>query len=542
MCGIAGIFNVDLSTEELQAALTRMEQSLVHRGPDEGAACVIAEMHGGLAVRRLSIVDLEHGSQPCSNEDSTVFALLNGEIYNHRALREGLTARGHRFRGESDTEVVTHLYEEYGDECLERLRGMFALAAYDTRRRRLLLARDGPGMKPLYFAHARRGLLFASEAKALFASGLVRPEPNPAAIDTYLALGFVPAPLSAFRVVETSVTGKYLIADAAGTRRGAFWKYRSQPVQPGRSDEDYGAELDAVLGAAVRSHMAADVPVGAFLSGGWDSSLVAAVAGRGAGRELKTFSIIFPGDITADEGRFSRCMAEHIGSDHHEIEFRSSLMPALIPKIVRHMEEPCANVPAGVIYVLASLAGAHVKTVLSGEGSDELFAGYKRFSENLPYVLRNFVPRSPARWAALHCPHFRLRRGLRFLGARDGRTADAELARLFTPEDKRLLLNDWCQAEGPDLEPALIDADQLAACSDTLQRRLSFEFTGRLANAILLASDKMAMAHSLEVRMPFLDRSVVEFALRLPSRLKVHSGREKVILSGLAKRYLRSEE
>ncbi len=541
MCGIAGIFDADLSPEQIQIALARMEQSLVHRGPDEGAVTVLAQPTGGLAVRRLSIVDLQHGSQPVPNEDATVFALLNGEIYNHRMLRQSLASRGHCFRGDSDTEVVLHLYEEHGIECLDQLRGMFAIAIYDTRERRLLLARDGPGMKPLYYAQTERGFLFASDARALFAYGLIRPEPNPAAIDTYLALGYVPAPLSAFEGLERLGAGQYLVADAGGVRRGHFWRYRYQHSPPDMTDADYSAELEKLLAEAVRSHLCADVPVGAFLSGGWDSSLTATLAARTVGPALKTFSVVFPEDRSADESRFSRLMAKHLATDHYEIEFRSSLMPDLIPKISRGLEEPCANVPAGVLYVLASLTGSQVKTVLSGEGSDELFGGYEQYRVVFPYVLRKFVPRPPARLAARWCKHVRLRRGLRFLGAEDGRTSDAEWARMFTPEDKGRMLKADLQGEVPDLEPALIHADVLGSCRDTLQRRLAFEFTGRLGNAILLVSDKMAMAHSLEVRMPFLDRSVVEFAMRLPSRLKVHRGREKVILSTVARRLLPPE-
>ena len=451
MCGIAGIFEADMAPEELQAALERMELSLLHRGPDEGAVRIFKEPRGGLSVRRLSIVDLEHGSQPCANEDSTVFTLLNGEIYNHRELRKDLQDRGHRYRGDSDTETVVHLYEEYGIECLGRLRGMFALAIYDTARRQLLLARDGAGMKPLYFARTDRGLLFASDARTVFASGLVRPEANPAAIDAYLAIGFVPAPLSAFRGLERLRAGEYLVAGSGGFRQGHFWRYRYGSIHPRTTDEDYSAELDSLLSAAVRSHLAADVPVGAFLSGGWDSSLTASLAARSMSRKLKTFSIVFPDDPGADESRFSRLMALRLGSDHHEIEFRSSLMPDLVPKITRAIEEPCAKVPAGVLYVLASLAHGHVKAVLSGEGADELFAGYEQFRVNLPYVLRHFVPRRAARLAAGACQHVRLRRGLRVLGAKDGRTADGEWDRLFTPEDKRGILSADFQSGGARL-------------------------------------------------------------------------------------------
>ncbi len=275
MCGIAGIFATALSDDDLRAALARMEKSLIHRGPDAGETLVLSNPRGGLAARRLSIVDLANGGQPMPNQDCTVFALLNGEIYNHRELREDLVSRGHHFRGTCDTETLVHLYEEFGDQCLDRLHGMFALAIYDTRERRLLLARDGPGMKPLYYAETAHGFLFASEAKALFASGLVRAAPNPAAIGLYLAVGWVPAPLSAFRGVRKLLPGGYLVVDDDGVRHGEFWKYRYQPADPRRTEQDYSAELDSLLTAAVRSHAAADVPVGAFLSGGWDSSLTA---------------------------------------------------------------------------------------------------------------------------------------------------------------------------------------------------------------------------------------------------------------------------
>jgi asparagine synthase (glutamine-hydrolysing) len=538
MCGIAGIVNSDLPPQEIQAALTQMQQAMLHRGPDEGGSRVFAELGAGLSARRLSIVDLENGSQPVANEDQTVFAVLNGEIYNHKALRRMLLSLGHRFRGCSDTEAVLHLYEQAGVDGLNQLRGMFALAIYDTRRRRLLLARDGAGMKPLYVARTKRGFLFASEAKALFASGLVRPEPDLAALDVYLAVGFVPAELSAFRGVEKLRPGQYLIIDPARESRAQFWQIRFRPADPARSDADYAEELNTLLTEAVRSHLAADVPVGAFLSGGWDSSLTAALAAEAVGRKLETFSVVFPEDPDADESRFSRRMAEFLGTDHHEIEYRSALLPELLPRVAEHLEEPCCNLPVGVWLVLASLAGRHVKTAISGEGSDELFGGYERFQVNYPYLLRRFIPRAPARLAAHWCGHTRLRRGLGLLGASDDRRADAEFSRIFAPEDKRVMLRPEFHTDGPDIEPALISPRLLETCTDRLQRRLSYDLTARLANAILFTTDKMSMAHSLEVRMPFLDQSVMEFAFGLPSRLKVHRGREKVILSTLARRHL----
>lgn len=522
-------------------ALGRMQQALFHRGPDESGERVFADARAGLCARRLSIVDLENGKQPVANEDQTLYAVLNGEIYNYKPLREKLLSLGHRFRTNSDTEVIVHLYERHGIGFLDQLQGMFALAVYDTRQRKLLLARDGPGMKPLYFAGTQRGFVFASEVKALFASGLIHPEPNLAALNVYLAAGFIPAPMSAFSGIQKLEAGRYLIVDQAGLQGGTFWEYRYRAPEPIRSGAEYVEELDGLLRNAVRSHLSADVPVGAFVSGGWDSSLTATFAAQQAGSKLKTFSIVFPDDPGADESRFSRRIARHLGSDHYEIEYRSSLLPGLLPKIARHVEEPCSKVPTGVLFVLASLASQHVKTVISGEGADELFGGYERFRIEYPYLLRRFAAPAPVALLADWCSPGRFRRALRILGAPDERTADAEWNRTFTPADKLRVLRPEYHCSAVDLEPALLSSPALQSCQDILQRRLAFEFTGRLGNAILLDADKMSMAQSLEVRMPFLDRSIVDFALRLPSSLKVHRGHEKVILSALARRHLPSE-
>jgi len=541
VCGIAGIVNGRLAPEEMQMALARMQQAMLHRGPDDGGSRVFPDQQAGLCARRLAILDLENGNQPIANEDETVFAVLNGEIYNHQSLCRTLRAHGHRFRGHSDTEVVLHLYELDGMDFLDQLRGMFALAIYDTRRRRLVLARDGAGMKPLYVARTPQGFLFASEARALFASGLVQPEPDLSAMDVYLAAGFVPAKMSAFRGVDKLLPGQYMVVDSTGESGGQFWQIRFRPSDPKRGDADYAEELDALLTESVRAHLAADTPVGAFVSGGWDSSLTATLAAKAIGRDLKTFSVVFPDDGDADESRYSRQMARHLGTSHHEIEFRASLLPDLLPKLARHLEEPCSHLPTGVMWILASLGARHVKCVLSGEGADELFGGYERFRTNYPYVLRRFAPRALARALAAQCGPNVLRRGLRFFGAPEERIADAEILRVFTPFDKRLLLRPEFCADGADLQPVLICPELLRSCQDRLQRRLGFEQTKRLSENILFNTDKMSMAHSLEVRMPFLDRSVMEFALGLPSRLKVRRGREKVILSALARRHLPPE-
>lgn len=509
-----------------------------HRGPDEEGSVVVPELGAGLASRRLSIVDLEHGRQPMANEDSRIHVVLNGEIYNHAALRQELMARGHRFRSRSDTEVVVHLYEELGCECLKRLEGMFALAVLDLDRQALLLARDRVGMKHLYYAGTPAGLIFASEAKALFAAGLAAATPNLRAIDTYLAVGYVPSPMTAFRGVERLMPGEYLLAGPGATRKDFFWRlaYRNEPAR--RNDEAYVDELDRLLASAVKTHLAADVPVGAFLSGGWDSSLTATYAARAVGTRLKTFSIVFPDSPKMDESRYSRLMARTLGTDHHEIEFRNADLPAMLGSVCRHLDEPVSAAPAGVLYRLASLAAVHVKTTISGEGADELFGGYEWLRLESPYLLRRVLPKWVCRRAALGCPHRRLRRALRVLGAEEDRSADVEWRRSGTPEDKRRMLQREYWVDGPDVAPVLVPDDILSTCSDRVQRCLAFEIRGRLADGILFMTDKAAMAHSLEVRMPFLDQAVVDFALRLPSRLKMHRGREKIVVRKLAERHL----
>ncbi|HEX5229085.1 MAG TPA: asparagine synthase (glutamine-hydrolyzing) [Bryobacteraceae bacterium] len=538
MCGIAGIVNAGIAPQEIEMALARMQQAMFHRGPDDGGVHLFRDQGAGLCARRLSIVDLENGHQPFANEDETVVAVLNGEIYNHQALRGLLQSHGYRFRGHSDTEAILHLYEFAGVEFLNQIRGMFALAIYDARRRRLVLARDGAGMKPLYIARTRDGFIFASEAKALFASGLIEPEPNLRAVDVYLAAGFVPAELSAFRGIEKLSPGQYITLEDGNESIGRFWQIQFRQPDRTRSEADYAAELETLFTEAVRFHLAADTPVGAFLSGGWDSSLTASLAVQAVGRNLQTFSVVFPDNPDADESTYSRQMARHLGTKHYEVEYRNSLLPELLPKMARHLEEPSCHLPTAPIWLLASLGADHVKSVISGEGSDELFGGYDRFQVNYPYLMRKFVPRGVAGTLADRCDRDVLRRGFRFLSARDERSADAELRRILDPAEKRRLLRAEFCSDGPDMEPLWIAPQLQHSCQDRLQRRLALELTRRLPENILFTTDKMSMAHSLEVRMPFLDQSVMEFAFALPSRLKVSGNRAKVILASLARKYL----
>jgi asparagine synthase (glutamine-hydrolysing) len=546
MCGIAGIVDADLPAEEIGALLGRMAGAMVHRGPDSGGQVVFADERAGLAARRLSIVDLAAGEQPMANEDGTVHVVFNGEIYNHEELRAGLRSRGHRFRSRCDTEVVVHLYEELGEACVQRLEGMFALAVYDRSRRRLLLARDGPGMKPLYLAETARGLLFASEVKALLASGLVEARPDPASLDAYLAIGYFPAPYCGFAGVEKLRAGELVVAERGRLRRERFWRYGFRTDRPPRRDEEYGEELDHLLQGAVRRHLSADVPVGALVSGGWDSSLVASFAARQTPGRLKTFSIVFPDDPRHDESRYSRLLATRLGSEHHEVEFRAALVPDLMLRAIRHLEEPIASAPALLVYLVSSLAGGHVKTVLSGEGADELFGGYHRLKGKGLAATRagrhggaGRIARSrwdrAAAWLRAHGGRWPLGGPLASAAAADAAADDLDRLRALTPAQKERLLRPELRVQGPDLEAVRLDPEILASCGDRVQRRTALELTSRLPECLLFQTDKASMAHSLETRLPFLDRSVVEFAQRLPSNLKIRGSQEKYVLSLLGK-------
>lgn len=536
MCGIAGLFLQGAGTEDTVARIRRMTESLAHRGPDDEGCWFSAAMDAALGFRRLSLIDLETGNQPLLNEDGSVAVVCNGEIYNYLELRNELERAGHRFRTKSDCEVIVHLYEDLGVDCLPRLHGMFALAIADTRRRRVLLARDAAGMKHLYVTRRGGALAFASEARALFAAGCAEAAPDWDGLASALAFGIIASPETAFEGVERLQPGHYLIRDSKGWTEDAFWRplFRCQPSNG--SLEERARELETRLRSAVKTHLAADVPVGAFISGGVDSSLVAVFAAQLSPRPLKTFSIVFPDAPHTDESRFSRIVAAHIGSEHEEVEFRARDFPAVLPAAARAQEEPVVASPASLMFALSRLAGRSVKIVIGGEGSDELFAGYPWLKSNWLYPFRRMLPRPVARKLSEQIHEPRLGRFMRLAAAPDTAAADGEWLRHCCFDAVRLLLH-------PDVPLArLIEratlrapAPVLESCDDALQRRLSLELTRRLADAILLNADKTSMAHSLEVRMPFLDRGLLEFALALPSRYKLRFRQEKLILQRLSR-------
>ena len=426
-----------------------------------------------------------------------------------------------------------HLYREDPAGFLDRLDGMFALAILDRRARRLVLARDGSGMKPLYYARTPKGLLFASEIKALFASGCLSAAPDWSAIGTYLAAGYVPAPATCFAGVRKLPAGDRLIVDERGVRRERWHRFEFQPE---RQEGEDGDELEALLDAAVGSHLAADVEVGALLSGGWDSSLIATLAARRL-RRLRTFTIRFPESPALDEGDYAREVAQAIGSEHAEIDFHGSEIPELLPKVVAGLDVPCLASPALLEHKLSGLAAASVKTVLGGEGSDELFAGYPWLGPDPAYWLRKALPATLARRWSERTSQTQWARLWRMAGAPDLEAAILEGYRLLGVAEKQELLDAPLQADA-DLDPLRLDPATAASCRTLDDRRLAVELTRRLPDGLLMVNDRMAMAHSLEVRMPFLDRSIVAFAARLPASRRRRGRQGKLPLAPIAQRLL----
>src|SRR6266851_1122365 len=386
MCGICGVLNFGSSAMPVEdSTLRQMADTLRHRGPDDDGYYVSPDHHLGFGFRRLSIVDLTTGEQPMSNEDDSIWLIYNGEIYNHADHRPGLEGRGHRFRSRCDAEVILHLYEEYGPDCVDHLRGMFAFAIWDSRRRRLLLARDRIGVKPLYFAALPRTLLFGSEIKALLGHPALSAQLSEQALSLYLTFAATPAPGTLFEGIEKLPPGHRLIVDADTGRRTLerYWQPLPDPAELGRqrAPEEYVEHLEALVRESIGLRMMSDVPYGAFLSGGVDSSLNVALMAELADRPVSTFSVAIEGDAASDELAFARTVAERYSTQHHEIVVGDQDFLNYLPDLVWHQDEPLADpvcVPLHAISEEARRSGTRVVQV--GEGSDELFSGYTSYA------------------------------------------------------------------------------------------------------------------------------------------------------------------
>ncbi|WP_028059875.1 asparagine synthase (glutamine-hydrolyzing) [Candidatus Solirubrobacter pratensis] len=528
MCGICGI----AATGAVDAgALRAMSAALAHRGPDAHGEAALGPV--ALDARRLAIIDLEHGDQPIATEDGAVTVVQNGEIYNHAALRRVLEARGHRFRTRCDTEVIGHLYEQDGLAAFEQLRGMFAIALWDARARRLVLARDRFGIKPLFHARLRDGgLAFASELSALaLAPGFPR-ELDPVALEAYLAFNSIPAPMTAYAAARKLPAGHWLTWDAEDGRVEIARWCRPRPVSMVRSEpgDVLAAELRARLRDSVRAHLVADVPVGVLLSGGIDSSALTALAAQESGQPVQTFSIGFR-ERSFDELERARLVARSYGTDHHELVVGPDAAE-LLPVIAAACDEPLGDSSALPTYLVSRLAAGHVKVVLSGEGGDELFGGYETYAAGLlaarfgraARALSPVVERLPSGNGRVPLD-YKLKRFTRAahlppLEAHQG------FKEIFGAEQRRALLG----AAGGD--PLAAHRARWAETEGAapLARLQDLDLGIYLVDDLLLKTDRMSMAHSLEARVPFLDAHVAELALALRTRDKVRGLAKKRLL------------
>ena len=533
MCGITGFIGEPFDATRRHAVLESMTDTLIHRGPD--SAGLWDDGTAALGMRRLRIIDLDTGDPPILNEDQTVVVVYNGEIYNYKEIRRGLEARGHRFRTRSDTEVIVHLWEERGAELVHDLRGMFAIALWDQRKRSLLLARDRLGIKPLYWAQAGSVLLFGSEPKAIRAFPGFASEPDPRGLNAYLRLGFVPDPLSAFRGIQKLPPAHVLELDARGMRTRAYWR-----IEPDDDRVLEGTEAAAavreLLTDSVSEELVSDVPLGAFLSGGIDSTAVVGAMRRAGAADIQTFSIGLD-DPDGGELPFAREAASLHRTRSHEEIVRPDLV-SLIPKLLSHLDEPLGDPSAIPTYLVSGLARRQVTVALTGDGGDEIFGGYNRYAAVLRY---GWVDRLPA-WLRRGAFEGLGRiwpnswRGARLLPylARTG--MDRNLDHLITlgrqGRDEDSISGDLVHAVGGETAEHLLEP-HIRTSGDLLTRMMYLDLKTYLPGDVLAKVDRMSMAHSLEVRVPLLDHRLVELAFTRVSR-RFENGIGKPILRAAA--------
>jgi asparagine synthase (glutamine-hydrolysing) len=551
VCGIAGILFTDPRRAPQHADLKALGAALAHRGPD--AEGFYAEPAVGLVHRRLSILDLAGGDQPIGNEDGSLQVVFNGEIYNFQELRSGLEGRGHGFRTRTDTEVLVHLYEEEGEALVERLRGMFTFALWDRPRRRLLLARDRLGIKPLYVYRDAEKLLFASEPKAILTHPGVRAEVDVEALEDYLAFGMVPGPRSIFRGIEKLPPAHLLVVrpdrlDAAPRR---YWQLRVEPDER-RSPEEWQEAIQAKLEETVRLHLIADVPVGAFLSGGLDSSAVVASAAAAANGPLETFSIGFA-EETFSELPHARLVAERFGTRHVE-EVVTPDAVSLLDELTHYYDEPFADASAIPTFLVSRLAHRSVKVVLSGDGGDEAFGGYARYAHDvkeaalrrrLPGWFRRAVLGPLGRvWPkADWLPRpLRAKTLLTNVALEPGPAYANTLALCRPPLRRRLLAPDLAaRLNGHDPSRLVCAGYATAPAGDALAGMIAADVATVLPDDFLVKVDRASMANGLEVRPPLLDHEFLELAARVPSRWKLRHGQTKWIFKQTCRARLPAE-
>ncbi len=541
MCGICGIFNYESNAPAERAALQKAAHAMAHRGPDDEGFYVDEGL--GLGNRRLSIIDLAGGHQPIANEDESVWITFNGEIYNYQELRTELEARGHRFRTSSDTETILHGYEEYGVKCLERLRGMFAFGLWDRRARRLLLARDRIGIKPLFYRLERGRITFASELRALRALSTNSVEIDPQAVYDFFGFRYVPAPGTFYRGVEKLLPAHYLLADAKGLQIAPYWSIPPEDTAP-LSAEDYGGQVVEMLRESVRLRLIADVPLGAFLSGGVDSSAIVALMAELGAKPLRTFSVGFK-EREFSELPYAAEIARKFATEHTEIIVHARDLAEDLERLVAFRDEPVAEPADVALYRMSKRAAESVKVVLAGEGGDELFAGYPKYAADRLAGLVSALPKEATR-AIIRWLPYRQRRAkiaLEALSIADEAERSATWFASFSREERESLFAPAFLEQVDVAHPAHVFAkvlDQVRQRSP-LKRMLYADLKIWLPDNLLLRGDQMTMAASIEERVPFLDHKMVELAARIPGRLLAGAFRTKTLLKQAFKPLLPAE-
>jgi len=534
MCGIAGRFNYDALRPIDRDVLEAMTDAVAHRGPDAAGYHLAPGI--GLGHRRLSIIDLSTGDQPLSNEDGSVWTVFNGEIYNFAEVRRELVAHGHQFRTGSDTEVIVHGYEQWGARCVERFRGMFAFALWDARARRLLLARDRVGVKPLYYAELPgKGIVFGSELKSLLEDPDVPRQWRPDAIDAYLTLLYIPAPATIYQGIHKLEPGHVLVAERGSIQVSRYWDLEFTGDGSDAREDDYLEELDALLRESVALRQIADVPLGAFLSGGIDSSAVAAYMVETSSRPPLTISVGFD-HARYDELAHARRVAEHLGCEFHPRTVTPDIV-SLLPKLAWHFDEPFADSSAVPTYYVSKAARELVTVALSGDGGDELWAGYtrhrvERWEQNARAALGPATAVAGALGRALPLS-VKGARSLRHLAASpDQAYAIKHAYGMFEPDAKARLYAPEFASAVRHADPFARFRDVYARCAsrDPLDRGLYVDVHTYMVDDILTKVDRMSMAVSLEAREPLLDHRLLEFAARVPTTLKLKDGRGKYLL------------
>ena len=540
MCGICGIFFSNRDWDVKGNLLAGMNQRIVHRGPDDEGFFV--EENVGLAMRRLSIIDVKSGHQPLSNENQDVWIVYNGEIYNHAELRADLETKGHRYRSRSDTETIVHLYEEYGRDCVKHLRGMFAFVIWDRRKRVLFAARDRLGIKPFYYRWDGRAFLFGSEIKTIFAYPGIVPEFNRATLAEYLAFGYVTGPETMFAGIRKLMPGHTMeLGEGGEPQISQYWDLTTEVDEEPRSREYYVKTYRELLEQAVSSHLMSDVPLGVFLSGGLDSSAVAALTKKVCGDRVQTFAVGY-GEEAFSELKYAREVADHIQSEHHEVRLSREEFFASLPKLIWHEDEPLVWPSSVSLYFVARLARERATVVLTGEGSDETLGGYTRYA----WTLLN--SRMDAAYRAVTSAGLRLLVRQTIHAGPLSASLHRKLEHTFLVRDGNswpsFYYDNFFSAFAASEQSELLTAEALAAAGDAyagsmeafeksrgdLLHRLLYADINSYLIELLMKQDQMSMAASIESRVPFLDHVLVEFTARIPAKYSIQGMAGKFIL------------